>query len=228
MGKARFVDVWLVRAGCTQWDQEGRIVGATDLPSCQAGLESARQAATTLSHHSIAAVVTGPSEACRTTSTLIAEATQAKVRELEALGEIGLGLWEGTLACDIEDRCPTAYRQWKSDPSSVIPPEGEAYEDAVERVAGAAQAAIKKYHRAGQGLAIVVGPTIFGLLKCWFEKRPPSDLWQLVENDPSLQRLTVNSDTMATVAAATASREAQGSLSSPVGLGRSRLNLGRA
>lgn len=199
MGKAKFADVWLVRAGCTQWDQEGRIVGATDLPTCQAGLEAARCAARTLSQHSISSILCAESESVRTTAELISEATEARVRHLDNLGEIGLGLWEGTLACDIEGRCPTAYRQWKTDPSSVVPPEGEAFEDAMARVSASVEAAIQKYLKTGQGLVIVVGPTVFGLIKCWLERRPATDLWDLIEQSGTLERLAVNCGTMTAV-----------------------------
>lgn len=202
MGKAKFADVWLVRAGCTQWDQEGRIVGATDLPTCQAGLEAAREAARTLSRHTVSSILCAESEAAQTTARLISEATEARIRPLDNLGEIGLGLWEGTLACDIEGRCPTAYRQWKQDPSSVMPPEGEAFGDAMQRVSESLGNAIQKYLKAGQGLVIVVGPTVFGLVKCWLERRPATDLWELIEESPSLQRVAVNCVTMTAISTA--------------------------
>ncbi len=196
MGKAKFADVWLVRAGCTQWDQEGRIVGATDLPTCQAGLEAARKAAAVLSNETISSVLSAGSEAAQTTAAMISDATEARVRVLDNLGELGLGLWEGTLACDIEGRCPTAYRQWKADPSSVIPPEGEVFEDALARVSESLTSAIHKYLKAGQGLVIVVGPTVFGLVKCWLQKRPATDLWELIEDNRSFDRLSLNCSTM--------------------------------
>lgn len=202
MGKAKYADVWLVRAGCTQWDQEGRIVGAADLPTCQAGLEAARSAARTLSEEALSAVLCADTEAAQTTGRLIAEACETRLRALNDLGEMGLGLWEGTLACDIEGRCPTIYRQWKNDPSSVIPPEGEAFEDALNRVRDSLGSAIAKYAKAGQGVAIVVGPTVFGIINCWLRKQPPSDLWKIVDQTQSLQRLAVDLGTMTAVQAA--------------------------
>lgn len=200
MGKAKFADIWLVRAGCTQWDQDGRIVGATDLPPCEAGVEHARSAATEFTGKPICAILTAPSECARATADLIARAAgRPKVKPTDTLAEIALGLWEGTLAADIEDRCPTVYRQWKSDPSSVIPPEGEAFDDAMSRVREAVDDAVDRYIKNGQGLAIVVGPTVFGMLICWLENHPPSDLWHLLDVSPSVIRMTVDRATMKAV-----------------------------
>ncbi len=140
-------------------------------------------------------------EAAQTTARMIAEATEARIKVVDELREIGLGLWEGTLRCDIEDRCPTAYRQWKADPSSVIPPDGEAFEEALARVSEALSHAIPKHVKAGQGLAIVVGPTIHALIKCWLEKRPAADLWQLVEDGVAVERLCVDCVTMEAISA---------------------------
>ncbi|MCC6426602.1 MAG: histidine phosphatase family protein [Phycisphaerales bacterium] len=207
MGKARFADVWLVRAGCTQWDQEGRIVGATDLPTCQAGIDSARVCAKTLANHAVSTVVSAECEAAQTTARMISEATEARIKVLPDLGEIGLGLWEGLLECDIEGRCPTAYRQWKTDPSSVNPPEGEAFGDAMARVAGTLEHAISKYVKPGQGLAIVVGPTVFALIKCWLEQRPAADLWALAEGDSAVERLCVDCVTMKSLSTGAATGE---------------------
>lgn len=210
MGKAKYADVWLVRAGCTQWDQEGRMVGAADLPTCQEGLEAARTAARTLSEESLSAVLCADPESAQTTGRLIAEAAETRLRVVDDLGELCIGLWEGTLVCDIEDRCPTIYRQWKHDPSSVIPPQGEAFEDALNRVRDSLGPAIAKHAKPGQGIAIVVGPTVFGIINCWLQRRPASDLWKIVDETTSLQRLAVDLGTMTAIQATANTPEVAG------------------
>lgn len=164
---------------------------------------AARDAARLLAGKPICAILTASSECARSTAYLIAQGTRSpKVRPTETLGELALGLWEGTLASDIEDRCPTVYRQWRTDPSSVIPPEGESYQEALARVREAITDAVDRHLKNGQGLAIVVGPTVFGMLICWLENRPPSDLWELLDESPPVIRMTVDRATMKAVSRA--------------------------
>jgi phosphoserine phosphatase len=200
MGKAKHVDVWLVRAGCTPWEEEGRVVGATDLPSCAAGIRSAHEAAAALAHEPISAVISAPCESARTTAGMIAEAVDAKSRSIDGLEEINLGLWEGNLACDLEGRCPRSFKQWKQDPASVTPPEGEAYDEASARIIEAFERAIQKHVKSGHGLVFVLGPSVLGIVKCRLLGRPASEMWGLVEEEAAhVQRICVDLVTMSSM-----------------------------
>src|SRR5262245_34650346 len=134
MAKAKHAGVWLVRAGPTTWDEEGRIVGAADIPLGASGRKAAAERAAGGRGQVISDVLCGPEEAGVQTANVCAEAVGAKVKSLPGLADVGLGLWEGVLAEAQEDRCKTVFRRWRSDPGTVSVPGGESLESARDRM----------------------------------------------------------------------------------------------
>lgn len=192
MAKAKHAGVWLVRAGPTTWDEEGRIVGAADIPLSPAGMKAAAERATQVRGQVISAVLCGPEEAGIQTAKTIAEAVGAKVKPLAGLADVGLGLWEGVREDDQEDRCKTVFRQWKTDPGTVSVPGGESLESARDRMIDVFRKQVPKYGGAIDTLAIVLRPMALGLVRCWLEGRPTSELWALGTEGPGVERLTVD------------------------------------
>lgn len=134
MAKSNLFKLLVLRAGGSAWDREKRIVGATDLPMDKAGQDEIAHEVEALNGLRLSVVFCAPDEASRATAEMLAEATGAKVKTLAGLREIGMGLWEGVLGSELETRCPSSYRQWLEDPTSVRSPEGEAYADAEDRI----------------------------------------------------------------------------------------------
>jgi broad specificity phosphatase PhoE len=62
--------LWLVRHGATEWSQNGRHTGRTDLPLLPDGEDQARALASRLAGHPFALVLTSPLQRARTTARL--------------------------------------------------------------------------------------------------------------------------------------------------------------
>ncbi|NUQ54145.1 MAG: histidine phosphatase family protein [Phycisphaerales bacterium] len=196
MGKATHAAVWLVRAGATAWEREGRVAGAADLPLCPCGKDAAAQRARQLRGQVVELVLCGPDEASRATAEEVAKAVDAKVKVIDELAEVGLGLWEGVREKDLEERCPTAYRRWKEDPASVCAPEGESIDEARDRMVAALRRLIPRYARATSTMVVVLRPVALGLARCFLSGRPTSDLWELGTQGAGVERLTVDCVTL--------------------------------
>ena len=187
------IDVLIVRSGRTRWELEHRVQGSTDLPICPEG-ESAVVAAMDDELGSAGAaipavVLTAPDESSRRTAARLADRTQAKVRALDALAPMCLGLWEGLFESELQERYPRAYKQWRADPSAVTPPEGDTLVAAERRVFGGLARAVEK--AGGKPVALVLRPIEYARGAARFTGRPLSDVWSLLQDGPTVTRLTV-------------------------------------
>jgi len=62
--------IWLVRHGATEWSQNGRHTGSTDLPLLPEGRERATAVAPVLAANAFALVLTSPLQRARETAAL--------------------------------------------------------------------------------------------------------------------------------------------------------------
>lgn len=170
--------VLLCPAGVTAWDLEGRLGGSADMPLAPQGLAWVRREVQRMAGTRLGVVCCGPDEASQVTAEALGEATGAPVRVLEALAEVHLGLWEGLLEVQLEERCPRTYRQWKEHPELVRPPEGESVGEALDRLMAGVQWAVDRSRGWPSGL--VLRPMALALVECRLRARPPGEMWVLM------------------------------------------------
>lgn len=185
MARASNIQVVLLRSGRTAWDEQRRVQGRTELPLSEAG----RAGVLAEIHRLTAAipaqpstVLAAPDESSRETAVLWAGVAHAKIRTVPELATMSLGLWEGLLESEIEHRFPAACREWRENPSTILPPEGEPFADAEMRIRVALSEILDR--ASGKPTAIVCRPIPFAMALCWLSARPARDLWTIVEQGP--------------------------------------------
>lgn len=187
MAKRQTFRVLLVRSGATSWDESGRLQGDNDLPLSDAGRSAASAVIEGVDASTLSVILTSPDEASRQTAAMLAQRTGARVRKIDALTEIDLGLWEGMGEKQLRDRYAKAYGAWSMDPTGVTPPEGETITAAAKRVLPAVLRALDK---AGGGpAALVLRPVTAGLVRCRLLDEPLANLWKVLENAPPAEWL---------------------------------------
>jgi len=196
MAKSNEIRVLLMRTGETEWCRMGRIAGSTDVPLSDAGREQVRDAILGLGSVRLSTVLCGPDEASQATASALAEASGAKVKVVEELGEIRLGLWEGLLKSELADKCPTCVRQWKEDPASIQAPEGEGLEEAADRISEGLSRHLSKTKADSGAVGVVLRPIAHGLIGCEWSGMPIRSLWSMMETGPSTQWRTLQRDTL--------------------------------
>ncbi len=188
MTKPGTVTLTLVRSGATEWDDAGRLQGATDLPLSESGREAllaTLDASLNGKAKLLTAVLHGPDEASAQTAQAIADRGAGRRRESAGLRDMDLGLWAGLRQTELLDRHPTLFRTWREDPGSITPPDGENLLEAEERILGALSRATAK---AGKGpVAVVLRPLALALVRCWIQERPLTELWQAVEESSPVE-----------------------------------------
>lgn len=171
----------LVKAGQTEWQAQGRLVGDTDLRLNEAGHRQAAAHATALLDMRPSIVHCGKDEPSRETAEIIANELNLKVKSSDALREMDLGHWEGLTVEQFRDRFGKVYKQWRNDPLAVESPEGESVANVIARMNKMIAKIVKK--SGEKSIVLVVGGYAFAALRCEFIDGNYEHFWQYLESD---------------------------------------------
>lgn len=188
MAKVNDIQLLLARCGPTEWDRGGRLCGGgNDLPVCSCGREHIQGLVDRLKGSTLGIVVSGPDAASVETANAIADATGARTKRSDDFEEVSLGLWNGLLRAELEDRFPKAYRQWTENPSGVLVPQGESVDDARERLIGNLGRVLSRTRSAGKGVGIVLRPMAYLITRAWLRGENLAESWRRPSEVPPLE-----------------------------------------
>ncbi len=165
----------LVRPGATDFDEQGRIKGALDIPLNAHGQNQVAQTVDELVQLNLDRIYTAPCQSAQQTAQALAKGRNVKIKEVEAFANLDHGLWQGKLIKEVKQKQPKVYKKWQEHPELVCPPEGETIEAAKQRVNTALMKMIKK-HKSGV-VALVVPEPLASLLNCFLSSKDIGDLW---------------------------------------------------
>jgi probable phosphoglycerate mutase len=120
-------------------------------------------------------VFAAPDQASQQTAAAIAAAHDAKVKTLDALNNLDMGLWQGKLIEDVRTKQKKVYRQWQENPETVCPPEGETLAEAIARIAPAIDKVIRKANSTL--VALVVPEPLCSVVRRQLTSESIGDLW---------------------------------------------------
>ncbi len=196
MPKPLDLRILLVQAGGTEWDRDGRLLGAADLPLRTDELERLEASYVALpgrvGERAPAVILSGTSEGSKQTADLVARALGGtKTKSVLGLNDLNLGLWEGTCGEDLMERCPSIYKQWAEDPSSVTAPKGEDVAAAETRIVEAIAKAADKTKEEHPTIGVVLRGIAYGVFRCWAEALPAAEIWNVLQDGPNEPRMMV-------------------------------------
>ncbi len=173
--------VAVVRPGWTDFDEQHRLIGALELPLNPRGVSQVTPLIEQLRRLSAPpeAVLCGMAQPATCTADAIAAAFDLTTRKSEELSNLNQGLWQGSTIEDIGRRMPRVFNQWQEAPETICPPEGEPWEDAVDRV----RRALKKPLRKFDSLVIVASEPLASLVSSVLTGEPP-DLTSAFSEEP--------------------------------------------
>jgi len=192
-GQILMSTVVLIRAGCTDYDDQHRVLGTLDMPVNERGQEQIREIIRQMlaSNVKVETLLTSPDDPASGTAHAIAGSCPGlKVRELDELRNVNQGLWQGLPEADVRKRFPKLFRAGKEDATVICPPEGETLSDACKRLQRVLTKAIRKY----KAFAIVAPEPLATVIRCTLQHRRPSkaaclcgeessDLIQIIPSD---------------------------------------------
>ncbi|MEL6497957.1 MAG: histidine phosphatase family protein [Planctomycetota bacterium] len=167
MAKKSAYNVVLIRSGFTDWDVAGRVAGRIDLPLASGDASGLGRVVNSLEGVELSSVLHGPDQCLLATAEAVARTTGGKLRKVADLVDVGMGLWEGLREQELEDKFPSAHREWRDHPLNVSVPEGEPLSEATHRLVGAIGRTLEKLRHSDPGVGIVLRPMSFELVRAW-------------------------------------------------------------
>ena len=163
--------VAVVRPGWTDFDEQHRLIGALDLPLNSRGESQVAVLIEQLKNLPAPpdAVVCGPMQPVKGTADSIAAAFGLTARDSEELVNLNQGLWQGSAIEEIDRRMSRVFHQWQEAPETICPPEGEPWEQAVDRVSQALKKPLRKF----DSLVIVASEPLASLVSSLLTGEPP-------------------------------------------------------
>jgi broad specificity phosphatase PhoE len=171
--------VVLIPCAPTEWHDEGRLLGRTELPLTTEGADRCSEWSSTLRLHSIQKIYHSPDELATQTAGLIANPLGVPVKPLDALEEIDVGLWAGLTERELKTRFASAHRELCEAPLNVHPPSGERVGDAASRLKTCLRKRVKPNGKATIGL--VLRPLSFAVARCTLESGELSRVWEVAQ-----------------------------------------------
>jgi len=126
-------DILLVRHGQTKSNITDFYMGWSEEDLNQVGYNQAYCLSTRLSTLPIASVNSSPLRRTRNTAVILAKPHRLEPRTFNDLIEIQLGGWQGLHIDEIKQRWPELWRQSRTDPSEIIMPDGESFNEVTQR-----------------------------------------------------------------------------------------------
>ncbi|MBI4633782.1 MAG: histidine phosphatase family protein [Deltaproteobacteria bacterium] len=124
----------LVRHGETDWNHEKKIQGVSDIGLNERGIDQAKRLALSLRDEKIEAIVTSPLKRAYDTALAISRFHNAEIRVEDDLHELNTGDLEGLTFSEVLARYPSFIKEWRTDRSSPILPNGESLVELQNRV----------------------------------------------------------------------------------------------
>jgi broad specificity phosphatase PhoE len=133
--------IYLLRHGQTVWNRAGRHQGHEDSPLTLRGIHQAtamgRRLASLLDGRAPDLFLSSPLGRSYQTATLVADAIghdPETIRREHRLREVTAGAWDGMMFSEIRERHADAWEARLADKWNFVPPRGESYRLAAERV----------------------------------------------------------------------------------------------
>jgi probable phosphoglycerate mutase len=130
--------IYYIRHGETEWNAEGRLQGAQDIPLNDLGRKQAAHAGGILANlfsrdgqsEASIAFVASPLGRARSTMEVVRSTLGLPPRDYsvdDRLREIGYGHWEGSTLNEMQASDPEVFARRQADKWTVSPPDGESY-----------------------------------------------------------------------------------------------------
>jgi len=166
----------LVRHGQTDWNEEDRFQGQSNIPLNDIGILQAQALSARLADEKIHRVFVSDLSRARQTANIIAERHHCTMIILPELREMFFGEWEGLTYAQIQKEYPEILEKWQSDTLKVAPPGGENLQVFAQRIQKFVQN-IQMSHAKDTVLMVAHGGTLQVFL-CLALKLSPAMYWQ--------------------------------------------------
>lgn len=128
--------IFLVRHGETDWNLKGKIQGNTDIELNKTGIKQAYELSNKMleKNYKFSKIYSSPQKRALQTAKILSENTNIECIVVDELKEMNLGKWEGLAWSEVRENYPLEYKEWFVKRRYTKTPNGESYEEMLERV----------------------------------------------------------------------------------------------
>lgn len=162
------------------------IQGRLDTDLSETGIKQAEQLRHLLKDHSFEKVYTSELRRARQTAEIIIAGRNLPIQVDPRLNEIDQGQWTGKSGRELfknEER----YRKWVANPFEAHPPEGETFQQVVERARSFLQSVQE------ESVLVVAHGGLLAVMRAVAAKIPLEKAWSLIPKNAEIVKISVNS-----------------------------------
>ncbi len=168
--------LYMIRHGETDWNVAGKMQGSKDIELNANGLAQAGQLYERVKKagYQPVKVYASPQKRAFVTGQILADAMNLECIKLPGMEEANFGDWEGKTWEQVKTEYPEAFEKWETNRRYVRTPNGECYQDVVERVM---RALVKVMEEEKEDVAVVTHGAVIMSLMCFLTDTPFEKMW---------------------------------------------------
>ena len=177
--------IYFARHGQTDWNLQGKVQGATDIPLNETGIDQAHRLCEKIKEENIAIEKIYTSNQIRAirTAQIVDEQYRVGYEIVEGLEEMSLGDFEGHTWDEINALYPEELQYWNEDRRYHTSPNGESYQMVLDRLFAALDHILGQHDTSSdKSLLIVTHGAVIATLIAMQQNPPFSDYRIAVEN----------------------------------------------
>ncbi len=120
------------------------------------------------------------------TAEILSKATNVEYISREGLEEINLGEWEGLSWAEVKEKYPIEYEKWYANRRYAKPPNGESYQDMLQRVLTSIH---KSVNENCDNAVIVIHSAVIMCIQCYLTNTPFDEMTKFKTNNTSITEI---------------------------------------
>lgn len=169
--------LYIIRHGRTDWNEQHRIQGRTDIPLNDAGREMAAAAAVEYKNVHFDVCFCSPLLRAKETAEILLRGRDVPILFDERLREMSFGIYEGIKDSFSIPDCPVNVLFFSPERYTVPVEGGESLDELFARTSAFVEERVEPELQAGRDVLIVGHGAMNSALICGYKKRPVAEFW---------------------------------------------------
>ena len=180
-----------IRHGQTDWNVQGKIQGSYDSELNATGIEQAMSLSEKLLNlnYKFSKIYSSPQKRALKTAEILSKSSNVDYISVKDLQEMNMGKWEGLSWKEVEEQYPNEYKEWYLNRRYTKTPDGEAYQDMLERVLKAIHKIINENN---EDVVIVSHSAVIMCLQCYVTNTPFNDMLKFKTKNANITEIDSN------------------------------------
>lgn len=180
--------LYFIRHGQTDWNVIGKIQGSYESELNDTGIIQAEEMSKKVLESNIkfSKIYSSKQKRAMKTAEVLSNATNVEVIPVEGLEEINFGDWEGFSWKEVREKFPTEYELWYLNRRYTKSPNGESYQDILDRVIDALHKIISK---SSEDAVIVTHSAVIMCLQCYITNTPFHEMGKFITDNANITEI---------------------------------------